>query len=108
MARKTIKLTQEIELIIEKMGIRIKKARLRRNIMAEELAEHVGISKGTLSAIEKGETTVSIGAYVVVLDALGMANDFEFIAIDLEGKKTYQKMALQRRKRATKRNNKKG
>lgn len=107
MARKTVILAYETEQVIKKMGNRIKKARLRRNIMAEELVEQVGISKGTLSAIERGETTVSMGAYVVVLEALGMADDFKFIAIDDEGKKTYQDMVLKQRKRATKRNDKK-
>lgn len=102
MARRRVALSPETELIIEKMGIRIKKARLRRNIMAEELAEDVGISKGTLSAIEKGEPTVSIGAYTIVLNALGMVNDLDVVAIDKEGRQNYQKMRLQQRKRATK------
>lgn len=102
MARRRVVLSPETELIIEKMGIRIKKARLRRNIMAEELAEDVGISKGTLSAIEKGEPTVSIGAYTIVLNALGMVNDLDVVAIDKEGRQNYQKMRLQQRKRATK------
>ena len=70
MGRRTVKITEKTEFVIVKMGIRIKKARLRRNIMAETLAEQVGISKGTLSAIEQGETTVSIGAYAEVLSAL--------------------------------------
>jgi transcriptional regulator with XRE-family HTH domain len=103
MARKTIKLTPEAELIIEKMGIRIQKARLRRNILADVLAEHTGISKGTLSAIEKGEPTVSIGAYVAVLNALGMVKDLELVAVDKEGRQHYRELHLQERKRATKR-----
>ena len=102
MARRRVALSSETELIIEKMGIRIKKARLRRNIMAEELAEDVGISKGTLSAIEKGEPTVSIGAYTIVLNALGMVNDLDVVAIDKEGRQNYREMRLQQRKRATK------
>ena len=103
MARKTIKLTPEAELVIEKMGIRIQKARLRRNILAEVLVEHAGISKGTLSAIEKGEPTVSIGAYVAVLNALGMVQDLEAVAADKEGRQQYRELHLQERKRATKR-----
>lgn len=104
MARKTIKLTPETELVIENMGIRIQKARLRRNILADVLAEHAGISKGTLSAIEKGEPTVSIGAYVAVLNALGIVQDLEVVAVDREGKQQYRELHLQERKRATKRN----
>lgn len=103
MARKTIKLTPETELVIEKMGIRIQKARLRRNILAEVLVEHAGISKGTLSAIEKGEPTVSVGAYVAVLNALGLVQDLELVAVDKEGRQHYREFRLQERKRATKR-----
>lgn len=103
MARKTVKLTPEAELVIEKMGIRMQKARLRRNILADVLAEQAGISKGTLSAIEKGEPTVSIGAYVAVLNALGMLQDLELVAVDKEGRQQYRELHLQERKRATKR-----
>lgn len=103
MAGKTVNLTPETEILIEKMGIRIKKARLRRNVMAEVLAERVGISKGTLSAIEKGEPTVSIGAYAAVLNALDMVDGLDFIAVDREGRQHYRELHLQERKRATKR-----
>ena len=54
MAGKTIVLTPNVENVLEKRGLQIKKARLRRNIRAEELAEQAGISKGTLTSIEKG------------------------------------------------------
>ncbi len=103
MTRKTVILTPETELVIKKMGNRIKEARLRRNIMAEALAERVGISKGTLSAVEKGEPTVSIGAYVTVLNALDMVNDLSSVAVDTEGKRNCQEVQVLQRKRATKR-----
>ena len=98
-----MKITAKTEFVIFKMGTRIKKARLRRNIMAETLAEQVGISKGTLSAIEQGETTVSIGAYAEVLHALDMVSDLNGVAVDIEGKKKYEDVQLRQRKRATKR-----
>ena len=107
MARKTVELTHEAAFIIEKMGIRIKKARLRRNIRADVLAEQAGISKGTLSSIEKGVPTVSIGAYAAVLCALDMENDFDLVAVDEEGKQSYRELHLHHRKRATKQNNNK-
>ncbi len=103
MARKTVNLTPDMESVIKKMGIRIKKARLRRNVMAEVLAEQAGISKGTLSAIEKGKPTVSIGAYTAVLNALDMVHDLELVAVDKEGRQHYRELHLQERKRATKR-----
>lgn len=103
MAGKKVILTRETEFVIKKMGNRIKEARLRRNIMAETLAERVGISKGTLSAIEKGELTGSIGAYATILDALDMVHDFDYVVVDREGKQCYQNSHLYHRKRATKR-----
>ena len=103
MGRRTVKINVKTEFVIFKMGTRIKKARLRRNIMAETLAEQVGISKGTLSAIEQGVPTVSIGAYAEVLSALDMVNDLNSIAVDIGGKKKYEDVQLRQRKRATKR-----
>lgn len=102
MARKTIVLTPTATEKIEKVGERIKKARLRRNIRAELLAEHAGISIGTLYAIEKGVSTVSVGAYVAVLCALDMESDLDLIALDEEGKQRYSEFNLYRRERATK------
>ena len=103
MGRRTVRITAKTEVVIFKMGTRIKKARLRRNITAETLAEQVGISKGTLSAIEQGVPTVSIGAYAEVLHALDMLSDLNGIAVDIEGKKKYDDVQLRPRRRATKR-----
>ncbi len=82
MARKTVVLLPSIEQALKKAGANIKKARLRRNIRAELLAEQAGISVDTLSAIEKGVSTVSIGAYAAVLAGLKLDNDLEMIALE--------------------------
>ena len=102
MAKKGKRLTPDTELVLKKIGNRIKNARLRRNIRAEELAEQADISKGTLTAIEKGQATVSIGAYAAVLQELGMVEDLELIALDEDGKQKYKKTSFVDRKRATK------
>ena len=103
MTRKKVMLTPAAEKILEKAGIRIKKARLRRNIKAEVLAEKAGISIGTLGAIEKGVSTVSIGAYVAVLAVFGMEKDLENIARDEEGKQQYRELKLRKRVRTIRR-----
>ena len=103
MTRKTVMLTSATKKILEKTGSRIKRARLRRNIKAKALAESAAISIGTLSAIEKGISTVSIGAYMAVLAALGMEKDFEKVALDEEGKQQYQELKLRKRVREGKR-----
>ena len=102
MAKKRKRLTPDTERVLKKMGNQIKKARLRRNIRAEVLAEQADISKGTLAAIEKGMATVSIGAYAAVLKELGMVEDLGLIALDEDGKQKYQKTRYMDRKRATK------
>lgn len=101
MTRKTIMLLPATQQALEKMGTNIKKARLRRNMRAEFLAEQAGISTDTLSSIERGVSTVSIGAYASVLEVLEMDKDFEQIASDEKGKQQYQDSALYRRERAT-------
>ena len=102
MAKKSTIHTSEMEQALEKMGLRIKNARLRRNITAEEIADRAGISKGTLTSIEKGIATVSKGAYVSALIVLGMEKDLELVAMDEEGKQKYEKVYLKKRERAAK------
>ena len=102
MARKTVALLPSTQRALEKVGANIKRARLRRNIRAELLAERAGISADTLTSIEKGVSTVSIGAYAAVLAVLGMDNDLEMIALDEEGKQRFNENNLKKRERATK------
>lgn len=102
MARKTVNLLPVTQCALEKAGANMKKARLRRNIRAELLAEQAGISVDTLTAIEKGVSTVSIGAYAAVLAVLKLDNDLEKIALDEEGRKQFEEHNLKKRERATK------
>lgn len=101
MARKALTLSSSTEKILEKMGNRIRRARLRRNISTEDLAQKAAIGKSTLSLIEKGAATVSIGAYAAVLAVLELDEDFGLIAVDEIGKKQFWDQNLQRRKRAS-------
>ena len=103
MARKALALSSSTEKILAKMGTRIRRARLRRNISTEELAQKATVGKSTLSLIEKGTPTVSIGAYAAVLAVLELDKDFEFVAVDEVGKKQFWDQNLQRRERASKR-----
>ena len=102
MTRKTVVLLPSTERALEKVGANIKRARLRRNIRAELLAERAGISVDTLSAIEKGVSTVSIGVYAAVLAVLKLDNDLGTIALDEKGKQWFKDHNLKKRERATK------
>ena len=103
MAKKTVVLMPSTQQALKKMGSNIKRARLRRNISIALLAERAKISTDTLSAIEKGVSTVSIGAYAAVLAVLVLDKDFELIALDEDGKKQFWEHNLKGRDRATRR-----
>lgn len=85
------------------MGVQIKLARLRRELPVTLVAERAGISRATLWAIEKGSPSVSMGAYVQVLLAIGLVDDLLLIAKDDVLGRTLQDMKLPVGKRATKR-----
>ena len=100
MSRKTVILEPNTEEKLKKMGQRIKKARLRRNISAEMISKQAGIGESTFYAIEHGVSTVSLGAYAAVLSALGLDSDLDAIAMDESGKKLFWEQNLVSRKRA--------
>ena len=70
------------------MGENIKLARLRRKYTKEQVAERAGISLKTLTNVENGQSSVSIGIYLQVLHVLGLASDIYKIAEnDILGRK---------------------
>ena len=88
--------------ILSGLGENIKLARLRRKLSAEQVAERANISRPTLSAIEKGSPSVSIGSYVQVLFVLGLADDFLKVAGDDELGRKLQDAKLIIKERAPK------
>ena len=101
MSKREINLMSDTKQALVKMGANIRKARLRRDLNAEYVAKQANICTDTLSSIEKGVPTVSIGAYAAVLSVLELDKDIELIAADEEGKKKFQENSLFRRERAT-------
>ena len=51
--------------ILERFGENIRLARLRRNLTSSLQAERAGISRPTLTMIEKGSPSVSLGNYPI-------------------------------------------
>ena len=59
---------------LAKLGADIVVARKKRRISTVSMAERAFVSRSTYSKIEKGDPTVSIGAYVTVLAILGLVD----------------------------------
>ena len=61
---------------LKKLGNDLNKARLRRRLKMEVIADRAGISKATLAKIQKGDPGVAIGSYVTVISAIGLGSDW--------------------------------
>ena len=106
MSKKAITIMPSTARNLEQMGEQIRLARLRRKLSAALIAERAGISRATLSAIEKGAPSVAIGAYAAVLHALNnMDKDLLLIAKDDELGRKLQDLELPARRRAPKKEN---
>ena len=95
MANKKIKPLPNTNKILQQVGEQIKLARLRRGISATLAAERADISRSTLWKVEKGDASVSMGIYAVVLHAInGMDRDLLLIAKDDEFGRKLQDIEL--------------
>lgn len=106
MAKKKIVILPKTKRILSEMGANIKLARLRRKLSSEQVCERANISRPTLSAIEKGSPSVSIGSYLLVLNVLGLEKDFLLLAKDDELGRKLQDANISHSDRAPKRKNK--
>lgn len=79
---------------LEHMGENIKLARKRRKLTATQVAERANIVRSTLYQIEKGNPSVTIGAYFNVLRVLGLQEDFLKLAADDELGRKLQDLEL--------------
>ncbi len=79
--RKQIHFPKHIK-IFNQLGENIKLARKRRSLTMIQVSDRANISRVTLSKIEKGDPTVTLGAYFNVLRVLRLENDFLNIALD--------------------------
>jgi transcriptional regulator with XRE-family HTH domain len=84
--------------MLEKVGENIKLARKRRGLTTIQVSERAGIDRTTLVRIEKGDASVSLGAYFNVLRVLGLQDDFLKIATDDEFGRKLQDLKLLGRK----------
>lgn len=64
------------------LGDRLKRLRKSKRLTASQLAGQVGISRTTLASVEAGDPTPTIGTYLRVMSALGVAGDFALLVSD--------------------------
>jgi transcriptional regulator with XRE-family HTH domain len=81
----------------------MKDARLRRQFSAETVATRAGITRPTLTKIEAGAASVTMGNYFQVLVVLGLDKDMNLVARDDVLGRRLQDAELPQRQRAPRR-----
>ncbi len=76
------------------LGERLKLARLRRELSTVLFAERLGISRDTLSRLEKGDPNIALGTYMRALRVLGLDKDMDSVARDDELGRKLQDLKL--------------
>lgn len=96
--RLPVKLSEKMQVV----GEQLRFARLRRNLSIAQIADRATVSELSVSRVEKGLPSVSIGIYLRVLYALQLEDDILLLAQKDEMGHTLQDLSLKHRQRASK------
>lgn len=72
-----MKQIDDVDRLLELLAGRLRTARVARNDTMEVFAERLGVSTGTVRAMERGSSTVAIGAWLNALWALDRLAELE-------------------------------
>jgi transcriptional regulator with XRE-family HTH domain len=80
MARTVSPLLPATDALLRQLGERLRLARLRRRLSAKNVAARAGMAPMTLRSVERGGSGVTVGAYVAVMQVLGVERDLDLLA----------------------------
>ena len=75
------------------LGTRLRAARISRGDPQKAFAYRIGVSVPTLRDLESGKPTVSMGAFINALNAVGRINDMNGVLGGLESERKRAKKA---------------
>lgn len=79
MAKKIAPLLPYTEDLLHQLGERLRLARLRRGLSAKQMGERAGMAAMTLRSLERGGSGVTMGAYLAVMQVLGIERDLQLL-----------------------------
>ncbi|BBB64182.1 hypothetical protein UNDKW_5909 (plasmid) [Undibacterium sp. KW1] len=87
MAQKISTLLPYADKLLQQFGERLRLARLRRGLSAKQVCERAGMAPMTLRSVERGGSGVTIGAYLAVMQVLGIEQDLSLLGqVDAVGR----------------------
>jgi transcriptional regulator with XRE-family HTH domain len=70
----------QVEQALKKFGGRLKTARLRRNLTAQDVAEKIGTSRFAVADAERGKPSAGVAVYAALLWAYGLVGQIDDLA----------------------------